>query len=109
VREVKYKIYCLMNYENNSFGIDIVMAILDKGEPYLDFMKALELQMNDEFIEEMGKKEEEKQYFLSSYYNTSYSQQYSNMDKICKIREMSICDEDDEDIIVKKYEDDYDI
>jgi len=104
VREVKYKVYCLMNYENNSFGIDIVIAILDKGDPYLDGVKSLEQQINGVFIQSMETKEDEIQYFLSSYYNISIAPHYSNLDKICKVREVEFSDSDD-DIIVKKYED----
>ncbi len=56
-----------MNYEMNTFGMDVVFSITDKGEPVL---QSQESQMNEVFLQTMEKRKEETQYFLSEFYSS---------------------------------------
>jgi len=108
-----------MNYENNSFGLDILIVILAKGEPYKDNTEGFGDELGEDFLQLMTAKEKETEYFLSTYYNMSIFQQYTNLDKICQVKELyqdedgrsevkfkyEYGDDDNESIIVKKYED----
>jgi len=96
-----------MNYENNSFGIDMIISIVAKGEPFMDQHESKEDEISSEFILNMTEKEKESEYFLNSYYSTSFLWEYTNLSRICKIKELAQDYENDEEdaIIVKKYED----
>lgn len=91
-----------MNYENNTFGFDAIIAILGKGEPFFDFTLSRDQQLNENFLEAMTIKEKETHHFLCSFYNISATQQYTNITKICKVRELTQYDE--EEFLIKKYE-----
>jgi len=56
-----------MNYEMNTFGMDVVFSITEKGEPYL---QSQETQMNEVFLQTMAKRKEETLYFLSEFYSS---------------------------------------
>jgi len=57
-----------MNYETNTFGMDVLFSITGKGEPYLQNSSVHENPMNENFVQIMAKREEETAYFLSEYY-----------------------------------------
>jgi hypothetical protein len=107
VRPIRYKVHYLMNYENNSFGIDMIISIVAKGEPFMVQHESKEDEINSEFLLNMTEKEKESEYFLNSYYSTSFIWEYTNLSRICKIKELAQDYENDFDdtIIVKKYED----
>ena len=91
-----------MNYEHNSFGMDIILAITSKDEPYVNGLRPLS-GVNEGFLDALHSKEQEGNYFLSSYYGVSLKQNKANADRICRIKEILELEEDDE-IMVKKYE-----
>jgi len=92
-----------MNYEINTFGMDIVSAILEVDEPKLNNELKISEQLNPEFVENMVSKETEAFDFLSQFYNYSLCPKYTNLHKVCTIRELKV--EEEDDIIVKKDED----
>lgn len=102
---MKYRVHCLMNYEHNSFGMDLVFAITSKEEPLASGIRPA-ARVNEAFIEALNAKEQQGNYFLSSYYGVSLNSNSMNMDKVCRIKELSELEEEEEDepIIVKKYE-----
>jgi len=59
-----------MNYETNTFGMDVLFSITGKGEPYLQNAPQQESPMNENFVQIMAKREEEAAYFLSEYYSS---------------------------------------
>jgi hypothetical protein len=77
-----------MNYETNTFGMDVIMAILDKNEPYLHEQGSLKDKMNESFIKEMIARESEAEYMLSTFYNESVQKKYTDMDRVCHIKEV---------------------
>jgi len=102
VRKIKYKVFYLMNYENNSFGLDSILAILSKEEPYLGHPNPENLPIKKGFMQTMNLRAKESEYFLSSYYNLSFPRKFENMHKICRVRE--IAHEEENSFVVKKYE-----
>lgn len=80
--------HVLMNYETNTFGMDIVMAIIVANEPYLPKQINLGEEMSENFMREMIARESEAEYLLSSYYDEPIQKQYTNIDKICQIKEI---------------------
>ena len=96
-----------MNYETNTFGMDVMFALTAKGEPYLTRPSEDECTINENFIQNMSKKEEETDIFLSTYYGVNVERRYSLYSKICRIKELEAEAElePDDEIIVKKDED----
>ena len=94
-----------MNYETNTFGMDVIFALKAKGEPYLVNPKYIDTKINDTFVQNMTKKEDEADRFLSEYYSSSVEKRYANYSKICKIKELDMRIQVEDDIIVKKDED----
>lgn len=89
VKKIKYQMHILMNYEANTFGMDIVWSILSKEEPYLTQEKNLLDKINECFIQEMAVRENEADHFLSVFYNQSIQKRYTNINKICTIKELN--------------------
>jgi len=104
-KDVNYQISLLMNYETNTFGMDMIYALKAKGEPYLVNPKYVETTINETFLQKMCKREEEASHFLSMYYETDVERRYANYEKVCRIKELGPEHVDDEEIIVKKDED----
>jgi len=69
-KEIQYNVTFLMNYETNTFGMDVLFSITGKGEPYLQNAPQQESPMNENFVQIMAKREEEAAYFLSEYYSS---------------------------------------
>lgn len=80
--------HVLMNYEANTFGIDVIIAIISKSEPYLPKQENLTDKLNENFIRDMIAKESEAEYFLSAFYNETLQKRYTNMDKTCQVKEI---------------------
>ncbi len=92
-----------MNYEINTFGMDIVSAIIEADEPQFIKGHSMFEQLSPEFVENMVSKETEAFDFLAQFYNYSLCPKYTNLHKVCTIRELKVIEDDD--IIVKKDED----
>jgi len=103
MRDITYQMHFLMNYETNTFGLDIIIAITSKSEPYFAKENIPLNLVSQSFVDFKADLESEASRFLIEYYQTMIQGRYQNMDKICTIRELDF--EDDDDIIVKKYED----
>ena len=110
MKDIRYQAYFLMNYESNTFGMDVVVAITAKGEPYVR-PKADSSYLNKEFLSNRINQEEETSYLMTMYYNLYIEHTYKNQHRMCTIRELEKSDieeeeeENDDSIIVKKYED----
>lgn len=92
-----------MNYQSNTFGMDIIFAILAVDEESLAAQHRLNHEINQDFIQQRMDEEIEVESFLSQFYNQPISKIYTNFDRICTIREILL--EEDDCIVVKKYED----
>ena len=78
-----------MNYETNTFGMDVIIAVVSKNEPYLPKQENLTAKLNESFIREMVVRETEAEYLLSTFYKETLQKKYTNMDKVCQIKEIS--------------------
>ena len=97
-----------MNYETNTFGLDVIFAVTSKSEPYLLKERT---DLNQTFLEFRTNLESEASSFLIEYYQTLLQGKYLNKDKMCTIKELEMKEEDPEeerDFIVKKNEDEKD-
>jgi len=94
-----------MNYETNSFGMDVLYSITAKGEPYLEYPLHEEKQVNENFVQNMIKIEKETDQFLSEYYESNVEKRYCFLDKICRIKKVEVKQEDD--ICVKEKSEDF--
>ena len=95
-----------MNYETNTFGMDVVLAITAKGESYLR-PKTSCVSLNENFLENRIIQEEEASNLLTVYYNLFIQQKYMNQHRTCTIRELGYTDDDEDNgdtIIIKKDE-----
>jgi len=95
-----------MNYETNTFGMDVMLALVSKGEPYVlskNEQMGQVAQVNENFLQSMIAQEEEQNKFLLEYYDFQKEQRFTNFHKVCKIRELNPPN-NEEDIIVKKHE-----
>jgi len=61
-----------MNYETNSFGMDVLFSIRAQGEPYLRDAMPQETQTNELFTRNDAQRKEEAAYFLSEYYSSGF-------------------------------------
>lgn len=89
MKDIRYQMHVLMNYETNTFGMDVIIAIVAKGEPYLPSQKNLTDKLNESFIQEMIVRENEAEYLLSTFYNEKIQKKYTDMNKMCHIKEIS--------------------
>jgi len=104
-KDIRYQANFLMNYETNTFGMDVMLALISKGEPYVLGKKEQMSQMapvNETFLQSKISLEEEQTKFLMEYYDFKMEQKFTNFHKVCKIRELN--PEPYEEIIVKKNE-----
>jgi len=81
-----------MTYENEKFGSDTIFVVTHQGSPYLYTQNEETFNINKDFIDLMRTKEKEMAHFLLTYYNYPISQTYSNLHKICKIKELQFSD-----------------
>lgn len=81
--------HVLMNYETNTFGMDVILALISKDEPYLPKHGSLMDQINESFVNEMIARENEAEYLLSVFYNESIQKKYTNKERVCHIKEIS--------------------
>jgi len=95
VKNVKFQIHLLLRKESVGFTMDTIFTILSKNTPFFQ-EKALDQQLNLEFLNLMNFKEIEMASFLSMFYQESPSLHYTNMDKICRIQEIDDTEDDDD-------------
>jgi len=77
-----------MNYQNNTYGTDLLLAITSLGEPYLDQKKHFQSELSESFIQTKINQEMEAQYLMSEYYDTNITSYYSNLYRVCTLREL---------------------
>lgn len=85
-----------VNKEKQGLTTDIVFTLLSKNTPFFQ-EKTSEHFLNVDFLTIMNFQENEMAFFLSYYYKESPSLRYTNMDKVCRIKEIDD-DSDDEDL-----------
>lgn len=109
-----------MNYETNTFGIDIVFCVSGVAEPYSDARSVSSLKLDADFVRNMVMQESQTHHFLSTFYDFYIQPRYTNLSKTCKIKDLIMKKEytdfdddseeeeetNDDDIIVKKNEED---
>lgn len=108
-----------MNYETNTFGIDMVFCVSGVAEPYSDVKSMSSLKLDADFVRNMVMQESQTHHFLSTFYDFYIQPKYTNLSKTCKIKDLELKQEyndfefddtDDNDyddeIIVKKNEED---
>lgn len=92
-----------MNYETNTFGIDVILTPTSLGEPFVQARNLSGFSINEEFIELMTQRETEADYFTSLYYDQSIRKNYTDIHQTCGIKELNIHTEDF--IVMMKCED----
>jgi len=106
VKDIQYQANFLMNYETNTFGMDVLYSLTAKGEPYLQYPLHQENQINENFVQTMAQREEETDQFLSEYYELNVEKRYAKLDKICRIKELEV-ETEASDICVKEKSEDF--
>lgn len=81
-----------MNYDISNHGNDTLFVVKDSGCLYPP--NRPRMGINDKFIEKKCIFEQQMSDFLLTYYNFSLTMTslYSNVDKICKIKDVEILD-----------------
>ena len=87
-RKALCQMYYFLNYENNSFGIDMLACFISTGEPYVYSTSHKNEYINTDFVEKMKSQEKEVVDFLVQYYGRKPEQKYINMERVCKIKEI---------------------
>lgn len=112
-KNMKFKSYFLMNYEDSVFGMDIIFAITAADEPYVMPKVKLNQELNNEFINLMSSQEGEIDYFVSNFYDQSIKRNYTNFHKTCMLKEIkytspnndeSKAEDEEKPLISVKYE-----
>lgn len=86
---MQFKTYYYACYENGIPGFVFIGAVAGGKKPSLQAPRLIEgLRTNKEFIETMKGREKEKAEFLEKYYALKTEQKYTNLDKVCRIREI---------------------
>jgi len=90
VKKVKVQAELVFSYENNRFESDLAFHIINNEEtPYYLPDSVSNQAINESFIREMRQREEEVKNFMQTYYSHSATLlTYSNLDKICRIKEI---------------------
>ena len=102
---MEFKTHFFMNYETNTFGMDVILAVTGFGEPFIYPKNISRLPLNEEFVQSMTERESEEEGFLSRFYNRSIQKSYTDVHKICSVRELEM--DIDDSIIVKKCEEEW--
>lgn len=90
MKTVKIQVHILMTHENNEYGSFTFFVITDQGPPYLKPQEEQPLQINEEFMDIMLTREREAIDFLSTYYEHSGSLLYTNLHRVCRVKELEI-------------------
>ena len=61
-----------MNYETNSFGMDVLFSIKAQSTPYSKTFMPQETEINELFIQDLTQRNKEAEYFLSEYYSSGF-------------------------------------
>ena len=77
-----------MNYEDGKCGSDTLFTFKDLELSTLLSKTNFGFKMNQDFVDSMILKEKEMEDFLINYYDYSIIPLYSNLDKICTLREV---------------------
>jgi len=86
-----------LTYEYGLFGIDVVFTIDNIDTPYLNYRLLPKQTINRDFISDMVAHEKDLSLFLAKYYDTSFSLRYTNLDKVCLIKELASVKEEIEE------------
>lgn len=85
--------------------MEVLYAITAKGEPYLQNSLHEKKLVNENFVQNMIKIEDETDQFLSEYYESHVEKRYCYLDKICRVKELEVKQEEDDFIVKEKSED----
>ena len=95
MRKVTYKFHFLSTYEDGNFGLDIIAAIVSKELPEQNPGLVQNIEIPKDFLTSAIEEDEDAAEFFSTYYNTVKSQRYKCMNKVCKITELNVEQEDE--------------
>jgi len=88
VKKVHMQVHFLPSYHHESFEITRVIAITEKGTPFLEGITPSPALISPDFWESQVQKEHDLQYFLGNFYDKAPAMRYTNINKICRIREL---------------------
>jgi len=89
MKKVKLRFHYHSSFEKEMLCFNIFATIVAKQKPFIDVSMHAGHQVNKDFVRLMSNKEEEMSNFLSLYYNKAPELIYTNLDKVCKIKELS--------------------
>lgn len=89
IKKIKMKVHYYMSYEKGVPGFVFVGAIVARQKPSMTIPKPLYgININPEFVDFMVKREKEQSQFLWEYYDLKTEQKYTNLHKVCKVKEI---------------------
>jgi len=88
MKKVKVRAHYHTSYEKGLLTFHVFWTMTARQRPYLDLTKSVEEKMSIEFIRLMSNKEQEMAQFMSNYYDMIPEQRFTNMDRICLIKEL---------------------
>jgi len=88
MKKVKLRVHYHTSYEKGVLSFHIFGTIIARQRPYLDLTKSIEDKMSVEFIRLMSNKEQEMAQFMTEYYDMVPEQRFTNLDRICLIKEV---------------------
>jgi len=80
-------------FRNNAYDLHAIVVLLGKDKNIHKEAPDSERQFNKRFLKKMISKEKEANKFSQNYYNTTLNLPYTNMNKICQVKELEISEE----------------
>lgn len=94
VRKIITEVQFFLSFEDGQMILNLAMSINSVQEPYLDESLTGKQELSQEFL---AKKKQEEQLlidFLSKYYEMLPTQRYTKPDKVCRIKEIRLSDDE---------------
>lgn len=88
MKKIKLRVNYHSSYEKGILNFHVFATVIARQRPYLDLTKSVEDKMSTEFVRIMSNKEQEMAQFMSKYYDIVPEQRFTNIDRICLIKEI---------------------
>lgn len=88
MKKIKVRINYNCSYDKGVLNFHVFITIVARQRPFIDSANFGDIKVSSDFVKAMSSKELEMTNFLSTYYGQTLEQRYTNLDKICKIKEL---------------------
>jgi len=99
---VRYKIIYLPSYRNRVYNVTAVIIILGGENTVTKEEKEEKSEWNKSFLKKIIKKENQINKFMKKYYNRTLILPYTSSHKVCKIKELDVVENEEEEEKVEK-------